>query len=122
MKKPQPMMEWTVDGMGDVILFADDDLTEDDVRAALHFDARVLAALGLSPRKGPVPKGSKPKFNTDKVEYRAPDLAYARVGVMVFQERYRVLLPPATINCSQTEIGAKLACIAASGWTRRTVH
>jgi hypothetical protein len=122
MKKPQPQMEWTVDGMDDVMATADDDPTADEVRAALHFDGRVMARLELSPREGPGPKGSKPKFGK-KSKYDAPALIYAHEGLLVIHERYQVQVPPGAMNgAALVEMGAKLAHIAASGWTERTVH
>ncbi|WP_029001859.1 hypothetical protein [Azohydromonas australica] len=101
---------------------ADDDLTEDEVHAALHFDGRVLALLERSPKEGPVPKGASPKFDPATVKYRPPDLAWAREGLFILQERYRVQLPRADLNSMPMEVGAKLARIAASGWTKRTVR
>lgn len=121
MSKPQPQLEWTVDGMDDVIVTADGDLTEDEVRDALHFDGRVMTRVELSPREVPVPKGSSPKFGK-KSKYHAPALIYARQGLSVVQERHHVQLPPGSLNTPAPEIGVKLARIAASDWTRRTVH
>lgn len=121
MKKLQPQMQWTVDGMDAVIVTADDDLTADEVRAALHFDGRVMACLELLPGEGPVPKGSKPR-SRKKSKYHAPALIHAREGLLVIQERYHVQMPPSNTNRSDPEIGATLERIAASGWTERTVH
>jgi hypothetical protein len=88
MKKPQPQMEWTVDGMDDVMATADDDPTADEVRAALHFDGRVMARLELSPREGPGPNGSKPKFGK-KSRYHAPALICAHEVCWLFTSDIR---------------------------------
>lgn len=113
--------QWTVDGMDNVIVSADSDLTEDQVRDALHFGGRVMARVELSPREAQMPKGSMPRSGK-QAEYRAPALFYMREGLSVAQQRYHVQFSPAKLNTPAPKIGVELARIAASNWTARVVH
>lgn len=113
--------QWTVDGMDNVIVTADRDLTEDQVRDALRFDGRVLALVERSPREAQMPKGSTPRSGKQS-EYRAPAFFYMREGLSVAQQRYQIQFPPAKLNTPGPKIGVELARIAASSWTARSVH
>lgn len=106
--KPPKQVEWTVNGLENVIVSADADMSGDDLRAALRVDGCVLAGIEF-----PLPKGSPSKR-------RAPGLAYVHGGVLVVQPRYHVQLPTSMAG-SDLEIGAKLLRIISSKWSERTV-
>ncbi|MDZ5459260.1 hypothetical protein [Azohydromonas lata] len=107
--------------MDNVIVTADEELTADQVRAALRFDGRVMVRVELSPREAQMPKGSTPRSGKQS-EYCAPALIYAREGLAVVQPRYRVQFPPARLNTLGPRIGVELARIAASSWATCVVH